>query len=272
MKSIFLSPFLYTHSCWYISRCWSGPGVDGADGGGVGGGAGVALPTDSHKYPASASRWIEYLHHDLKYILSTVSGYSFVQFHLTAPLNPTAIFVTDIVVLMSQFTHSHPAVSKERQQTALPKFWLDPGAGALQRSAFCMLRISQIFSSYPPLIILHLQGKRIQSEGLSLKLHMWPSLRCKPWQNWSTRVLFSPQITHIVVHLSTPVRSGFCFCLLQGRMGERQCRVCWQELVLLWNLTLDFHVWLNTQTIKLFTWVYFFCSWHLCAVAVQTTN
>lgn len=71
----------------------------------------------------------------------------------------------------------------------------------------------------------------------------------------------------IVVHLSTQARSGFCVCLLQGILGECQSRVCWQELMLLGNLTLNnYHVWLSTQTIKFLTCVYFFhltfvCSW-----------
>lgn len=63
----------------------------------------------------------------------------------------------------------------------------------------------------------------------------------------------------IVVHLSMPVRSGFHFCLLQGMMGACQYRVRWQELLLLGNLILhDFHVWLNTQTVKPLTCVNFF--------------
>ena len=63
----------------------------------------------------------------------------------------------------------------------------------------------------------------------------------------------------IVVHLSWAARSAFRFCLLPAEMGLCQYGECWQELVLLGNLTLnDFHVWLNTQTIKLLTCVYFF--------------
>lgn len=65
-----LTPILHTHFSWYINRCWSGPRVDS------GGGAGVALPTESHKYPARALARIKYFHPDIKDILSTVSVFS----------------------------------------------------------------------------------------------------------------------------------------------------------------------------------------------------
>lgn len=68
-----------------------------------------------------------------------------------------ARFMTDILLVIPQLTPSHIFCytlqcpnkgCKQHSQLS------DSGAGAFQHAAFCMVRISQIFSSYPAIVIL----------------------------------------------------------------------------------------------------------------------
>lgn len=104
-------------------------------------------------------------------------------------------FMTGIVVLISQFTPSQCfcyTLKCPNKGCKQHSHLSDSRAGAIQHTAFCMLRLSQIFSSYPPVIILPLQGKRIQSHRSFTTLYKPLGLRRKTWQNWHTQILFLP--------------------------------------------------------------------------------
>lgn len=171
----------------------------------------------------------------------------------------------DLVVVIPQFTPSHIFCytlqcpnkgCKQHSQLS------DSGAGAFQHAAFCMVRISQIFSSYPAVIILPLQGKRIQSHRSFTTLYMPFGLSCKTWQNWPTRLLL------LALLLQQP--NGLWWFTCQWKWGQVYLSAAGNDGVgphAAWksHLTLkDFHVWLNTQTITFFN-LYWFFIWHLGA-------
>lgn len=90
-----------------------------------------------------------------------------------------------------------------------------------------MLRMSQSFSSYLPLVILGLQGKTIHShrsftDAVHLTEFEMENMAELAHMGLVLTSINSTAKWFIVVHLSMPLRSGFCFCVLQGMMGERQ--------------------------------------------------